>query len=188
VFKLQETGISGCFEIACQLFKDERGSFVKTFHLGGFSDLGLATRFAEEYYSVSRKNVLRGLHFQLPPMDHEKLVYCLSGTVLDVVLDIRIDSPTFGEHRMIELSADKGNMVYMPRGIAHGFMVTSDHAVMQYKVTSVYSPDHDAGILWNSAGIQWPVTSPVVSARDSAFPAFMDFTTPFRLAGNSDAR
>lgn len=188
MFKLQETGIPGCFEVACPLFKDERGSFVKTFHLDGFSALGLATHFAEEYYSISRKDVLRGLHFQLPPMDHVKLVYCLSGTVLDVVLDIRIDSPTFGEYRMIELSAEKGNMIYMPRGVAHGFLVTSDHAVMQYKVTSVYSLNHDSGILWNSVGIDWPVACPVISARDCAFPAFKDFITPFYLIGERDAK
>ena len=188
MFKLQKTGIPGCFEIACPLFEDERGSFVKTFHVDFFSELSLATHFAEEYYSKSRKDVLRGLHFQLPPMDHEKLVYCLSGSVLDAVLDIRVDSPTFGEHRLIELSADKGNMVYMPRGIAHGFLVTSDHAVMQYKVTSVYSSAHDSGILWDSAGIYWPASRPILSARDSSFPAFSDFISPFTLAGDRNAR
>lgn len=186
MFKLHETGISGCIELDCPLFRDERGSFVKTFRLDLFSELGLPTHFAEEYYSMSRKDVLRGLHFQSPPMEHEKLVYCLSGTVLDVVVDIRIDSPTFGEHRMIELSSEKGNMIYMPRGIAHGFLVTSDHAVMQYKVTSVYSAAHDAGILWNSVGIKWPVSNPILSARDISFPAFKDFYSPFSLLGDTN--
>nr|MDA8101138.1 dTDP-4-dehydrorhamnose 3,5-epimerase [Nitrospiraceae bacterium] len=171
--------IPGCLELTPRVMLDERGSFVKTFHQGMFSDQGLETRFAEEYYSRSRRGVLRGLHFQMPPHDHIKMVYCVSGSVLDVVVDLRKGSPAYGRHVQIELTADKANMLYIPRGLAHGFFVTGDHAIMLYNVTTVYAPEHDSGIRWDSAGIPWPSTTPIISKRDGAFPSLADFTSPF---------
>lgn len=179
-----QTPIPGCFELHPKIFQDERGNFVKTFHEGMFRERGLETRFAEEYYSWSRRGVLRGLHFQLPPQDHIKLVYCASGAVLDVVVDLRKGSPSFGRHAQFELSAEKANMLYVPAGLAHGFYVTADHAIMLYKVTTVYSPAHDSGIRWDSAGILWPQANPIVSKRDSSFPALIDVASPFRFSGN----
>ncbi len=177
--EIRPTHIPGCLELLPKIFQDERGSFVKTFHAGLFREQGLTTDFAEEYYSWSKRGVLRGLHFQIPPQDHIKLVYCLSGAVLDVVLDVRKGSPTYGNYAQVELSAEKANMLYIPSGLAHGFYVTADHAIMQYKVTTVYSPEHDAGIRWDSAGIPWPDANPVVSKRDTDFPTLTAFKTPF---------
>ena len=177
--QIKESKIPGCFEIMPNAFRDERGVFVKTFHQGFFEENGLETHFAEEYYSLSHKKVLRGLHFQLPPMEHVKLVYCVFGQVLDAVVDLRVGSPTFGKFDTFELSAEKANMVYIPKGLAHGFCVLSASAIMMYKVTTVYSPSHDTGILWNSIDIPWPYRAPVISQRDSKFMAFDGFKSPF---------
>ncbi|HYH04968.1 MAG TPA: dTDP-4-dehydrorhamnose 3,5-epimerase [Bacillota bacterium] len=180
MIQLTPTILPGCYEIQPKLIKDERGYFVKTFHEDVFRQNGLVTHFAEEYYSYSNKNVLRGLHFQVPPMEHTKMVYCLSGRVLDVIVDLRCGSPTYGKYVMIDLDAEKANMVYIPQGLAHGFYVIGPHAILQYKVTSVYSPEHDSGILWSSAGIEWPDFNPVVSKRDQSFPSFEAFKSPFK--------
>ena len=126
-----------------------------------------------------KTEVLRGLHFQRPPHDHEKIVYCTDGGVLDVVVDLRAGSPVYGKHVMIELTADKANMIYIPRGLAHGFYVTTKSATMHYKVSTQYAQSHDTGILWNSAGIDWPDDNPVLSSRDQSFSTFSDFESPF---------
>jgi len=177
--KIHSVAIPGCYEIYPPVLSDERGSFVKTFHHESFIRHKLITEWQETYYSISKQKVLRGLHFQLPPHDHEKLVYCTDGGVLDVVVDLRVGSPAYGKHVMIELTADKANMLYIPRGLAHGFYVTTPSATMHYKVTTQYSPSHDTGILWNSAGIDWPDANPIISTRDKSFLAFCDFKSPF---------
>lgn len=179
MFEINESKLAGCFELQPKVIKDNRGSFVKVFHEVLFKAKGLETSFAEEYYSVSKKNVIRGLHFQVPPMDHVKMVYCLQGEVLDVVLDIRKGSPTYGEFDLIDLSSEKANIIYIPKGMAHGFFVKSEEAVMVYKVSSVYSSEHDEGIHWNSAGIPWPSTNVITSARDESLPDFIEFNSPF---------
>lgn len=168
-FEKRETAIPGCFELIPRVHSDERGLFVKTFHDEEFRALGLETDFREEYYSVSKKGVLRGLHFQKPPHDHAKVAYCARGRVFDAVLDLRRDSPSFGRYFCSELGAEKANMIYIPKGCAHGFYALSDAAALFYKVTSVYSPGSDSGILWNSAGIPWPGRNPLLSDRDANF-------------------
>lgn len=185
--ELRQTIIPGCYEIQPKVFKDERGLFIKTFHNAIFSDLNLRTDWREEYYSKSKKGVIRGMHFQLPPMQHAKLVYCLEGIVKDVILDLRVGSPAYGQCVEIELSSEIGNMVYIPEGMAHGFCAMTDNAVMQYKVTSVHSPEHDAGILWNSISANWDIadSDAIVSARDKNFPKLHDFISPF-LFENSE--
>lgn len=183
-FTVKATTISGCFELLPNVLKDERGVFVKTFHKDIFLEHGLETRFAEEYYSHSFRGVLRGLHFQLPPRDHVKVVYCIDGEALDAVVDIRVGSPTFGKHQTFILNGNKSNMLYIPPGLAHGFYVTGRHATMMYKVSTVYSPAHDAGIHWNSAGIPWPVERPLVSLRDAGFAPLSAFESPFQYGGD----
>ncbi|GGY28925.1 dTDP-4-dehydrorhamnose 3,5-epimerase [Pseudoduganella albidiflava] len=173
------TSIPGCFELRPIVRRDERGSFTKVFHEDVFRDAGLRTDFAEEYYSISQQGVLRGLHFQVPPHDHAKLVYCPQGRVLDAALDLRRGSPTYGRHLALELSGEAGNMLYLPAGLAHGFYTLSEQALMVYKVTSTYAPAHDGGVLWNSAGIDWPDSAPLLSPRDRTFPTLADFDSPF---------
>jgi dTDP-4-dehydrorhamnose 3,5-epimerase len=180
MFEFRNSAIPGCVEIQPHVFDDERGRFVKIFHEGLFAERGLCTGFAEEFYSRSHRGVIRGLHFQVPPQDHVKLVYCVEGRVLDVVVDLRCASATFGQHALFELSAAKANAVYIPRGLAHGFFTFSDEATVVYKVSTVHSPQYDAGIRWDSVGIEWPVSDPIVSIRDAALPAMADFDSPFR--------
>lgn len=180
-FELIATGIAGCFELDTAIMRDKRGSFVKTFHQAMFEEQGLETQFAEEFYSFSGARVLRGLHFQLPPADHLKIVYCVDGSVLDIVMDLRVGSPSYGKYHACTLSGENARLLYIPTGLAHGFYVTGTHAMMMYKVTTTHSPAHDSGILWNSAGIPWPDEDPVISDRDRALVPLEEFQSPFRF-------
>ena len=173
------TDIPGCLEIRPQVHEDERGLFIKIFHAPTFHVRGLALEFGEEYYSVSRKGVLRGLHFHLPPQEHAKLLYCAAGSVLDAVVDLRRGSPTFGKHLIVELGPRNRTALYLPPGLAHGFYATSAEALMVYKTTTPYSPKHDAGLRWDSCGIPWPDPSPILSSRDRDFPTMERFESPF---------
>jgi dTDP-4-dehydrorhamnose 3,5-epimerase len=179
--KIDQTNIPGCVEIYPDILRDNRGAFVKTFHEGFFTDHGLTTRFAEEYYTCSHRGVLRGLHFQTPPMELVKMVTCVSGRVFDAVVDLRIGSPAYGKYLTFELSAEAGNMLYLPAGLAHGFQVASLEAVLLYKVTAVYSPAHDSGIRWDSAAIPWPEDDRIISKRDSLFSPLSEYKSPFRF-------
>ncbi|MBN1548310.1 MAG: dTDP-4-dehydrorhamnose 3,5-epimerase [Syntrophaceae bacterium] len=181
-----EATIPGCFEIFPNVLKDKRGTFVKTFHQDVFGKYGLTTDFAEEYYSCSKSGVLRGFHFQLPPHDHVKFVYCVSGTIMDAIIDLRKGSPTYGQHAVFELSGEKANALCLGKGIAHAFYVMSDFAIVMYKVTTVYAPEHDAGILWNSADVPWPDDIPVLSDRDKNFLPLDQFKSPFIYTGIKD--
>jgi dTDP-4-dehydrorhamnose 3,5-epimerase len=178
-FERVATPIPGAYELKCALRSDTRGAFIKTFHRTWFEAHGLCSNWVEQYYSTSIRRVLRGLHFQTPPHDHDKLVYCTYGEVMDVALDLRIGSPTFGKHMTLVLSASKGNMVYLARGLAHGFYTLSEGATLVYNVSSVYSQSHDAGICWNSAGIQWPDLNPLLSERDRSLEPLSAFDSPF---------
>jgi dTDP-4-dehydrorhamnose 3,5-epimerase len=178
---LQAMPLPGCWEIRPHVRCDIRGRFVKVFHAPTFSERGLRIDFVEQYYSVSSRRVLRGLHFQTPPHDHAKLVYCVSGSVMDVVVDLRRGSPTFGHHASVTLSAEAANALYIPVGLAHGFYTLSEAATMIYGQTSLYAPDHDTGVLWNSAGIEWPDEAPLLSERDRGFVPLKDFRSPFVL-------
>jgi len=182
MFVQTPSSIDGCCEVQPRVLEDARGRFVKVFHEEAFHALGLETHFVEEYYSVSKRGVVRGMHFQLPPADHAKLVYCVQGDVFDVVLDLRVGSPTYGQTASFRLSAEQGNYVYIPRGMAHGFCVTSTTATLVYKVTSVYTPASDTGIRWDSIGVDWPTDSPLVSDRDAGLASFSDFVSPFVYA------
>jgi len=174
-----ETSIPGCFELQPRIFKDSRGKLIKTFHKDSFAALDLETDFKEEYYSVSKKGVLRGLHFQLPPADHVKCVTCISGKIFDVVVDLRKDSPTYKQHFSIELDDEKGNMLYIPRGLAHGFYVLSEKAIFLNRTTTVYEPSCDTGIKWDSCNISWPIENPILSIKDQQMIELSNFKSPF---------
>lgn len=176
-----ELELPGCYEIQLPRFSDARGSFTKTVSTSRFAEHGLRTDFLESFYTVSEANVLRGMHFQLPPADHAKLVYCLAGSILDVGLDLRVDSPTFGRYSASEISAARNNAVYLPSGIAHGFYVLEAPAVTLYHVTTEHDPKLDTGIAWDSFAMDWPTKNPVLSGRDAAWPKFADFKSPFRM-------
>ncbi|WP_323140462.1 dTDP-4-dehydrorhamnose 3,5-epimerase [Massilia phyllosphaerae] len=179
MFTLKPSAIPGCHEVLPRIMHDARGSFVKVFHADAFRELGLETAFTEEYYSHSHKGVIRGMHFQTPPADHVKMVYCVQGEVFDVVLDLRVGSPTYGQATTFTLSAEAGNYLYIPKGLAHGFCAVSDTATLVYKVSTVYAPENDAGVLWSSVGVDWPVDAPILSDRDARFSPFSEFESPF---------
>lgn len=179
--QITSTPIPGCLVLHPAVHRDARGWLVKSFHRPEFARLGLPTDFAEGFHTVSGAGVLRGLHLQLPPHDHVKLVGCPAGAVLDVVVDLRRDSPGYGRHHLIPLRADEGIQVLVPAGLAHGFLVVEGPAVVTYRTTTVHAPEADAGIHWASAGIDWPLSMPpVTSARDEALPRLADFDSPFR--------
>jgi dTDP-4-dehydrorhamnose 3,5-epimerase len=179
MIQLVETGLTGVFALKPRIFEDQRGSFVKTYHERLFEELGIPFNPKEEFFSVSHKNVVRGMHFQRPSAAHDKLVYCPAGRVLDVVVDLRKSSKTFGQAIARELSDKNREMFFIPVGFAHGFLALEDNTMMVYQTSTVHSPEHDAGILWDSFGFQWPVKEPILSDRDKAFPALKDFQSPF---------
>lgn len=180
MFRFHSTSIPGCYRVSPNSLGDRRGRFVKVFHERIFEERGLETKFAEEFYTVSAQGVIRGMHFQRPPADHAKLVYCVHGAVFDVVLDLRVGSPAYGQCEAFELNAENGEFVYIPKGLAHGFCALTDESTLVYKVSTVHSPENDCGVLWNSIGVDWPVREPILSTRDQGFAPLADFESPFR--------
>lgn len=176
---ISELDISGCFLIESKKFEDYRGSFLKIYHQDIYKEIGINFEFAEEFYSVSHKDVIRGMHFQMPPVEHDKIVYCPIGAVSDIFLDIRKNSKTFGQFRKIELTADDGRILFIPKGIAHGFVSLANQSLMVYKTSTVHSASHDAGIKWDSFGFDWEVENPIISERDKSFISFSQFDSPF---------
>lgn len=158
---------------------DPRGSFVKTWHPDLLAAHGVAMTFAEEFYSVSRRGVVRGMHFQAPPRALDKLVYCVAGRILDVVLDLRKDQPTYGQSWSWELSEANASMLFIPAGFAHGFLALDESNTVVYKTSTVHSPEHDHGLRWDSFGFSWPEKSPLVSERDRHLPTLREFRSPF---------
>ena len=185
LIQFTESKLPGCFIVQFPVSHDARGHFVKTIQRSVFEAQGLEGDFRECFYSTSFSNVLRGMHFQMPPSDHAKLVYCAVGAICDVALDLRVGSPTYGKHEVYELSSSASNAVYLPRGIAHGFLVREGPAVMVYHVTSEHDPARDAGIRWDSFGAAWPVENPVVSERDKGFVGLDEFESPFQYGALS---
>jgi dTDP-4-dehydrorhamnose 3,5-epimerase len=172
--KTKSTSIEGVWLLENFVSQDKRGTFVKTFHADAFREQGLIVNFQESYYSLSHKDVIRGMHFQLPPHEHDKLVYVTQGNILDVIVDLRPVSATYGQHVAISLS-EHTHAVYIPRGCAHGFLTLSETATVVYNVTSVYAPQADSGIRWDSFDFKWPVQVPIISDRDSNFETMNEF-------------
>ncbi len=177
--KITELEIAGCFVIEPREFTDERGNFVKVFHQDLFREQQLDFVVREEFFSYSKKGVIRGLHFQTPPHAHNKLVYCPQGEVLDFFVDLRKSSATYGQSLQMRLSQQNNKVLYLPIGIAHGFVSLSEDSLMVYKTDCVYEPSHDTGILWDCVTLEVSIDDPMISARDAALPSFSDFESPF---------
>lgn len=160
---------------------DNRGDFRKIFDSAQWERLGAQTSVEEIYMTTSVTGVIRGMHLQLPPHDHVKLVSCLQGRVLDVLVDLRSGSPMHGRFETLELSAAKPRVLRIPRGVAHGFCVIDGPATLLYAVSSRHAPEHDAGIRWDSFGLCWPLVRPVISDRDATLPTLAEFQSPFRF-------
>jgi dTDP-4-dehydrorhamnose 3,5-epimerase len=160
-------------------FDDRRGAFTKYFAESDIREQGMKMQLREVYFSRSNKNVIRGMHFQVPPAHHAKCVCVSSGSVRDVVLDLRKNSSTYGQAADIMLSSENHLALFIPPGFAHGFLSLEDNTVMHYLVSSEYSPEHDAGIRWDSFAYDWKVKNPILSDRDKAMQPFASFESPF---------
>lgn len=177
--KIVDTEILGLKIFEPRIFEDIRGKFIKTFNSDFLKENGIDINIKETYYSISHKDVIRGMHFQTPPYDHIKLVYVPYGSIIDVMLDIRKESPTYGKCFSTKLSAKNGKVIIIPKGLAHGFKSLEDNTNVTYMQTSGYAPNNDGGILYNSFGFNWDCESPKLSDRDKSFPMLNEFDTPF---------
>jgi dTDP-4-dehydrorhamnose 3,5-epimerase len=166
--RVTATPLQGLVTVDIDYFKDERGFFIETWHRKDFAAAGLHHDFVQDSHSASRYGVLRGLHYQDMRAPLGKLVRCTNGRILDVAVDLRLSSPTFGKWFSVELTAENKTMLYVPVGFAHGFATLSEYCEVQYKQTDHYNPESEGGIIWNDPdiGIQWPYPNPILSQRD----------------------
>lgn len=180
-----KTALEGVVIIEPRIFEDPRGYFFESFSERDFNTQVREVRFVQDNESMSSYGVMRGLHFQRPPFTQSKLVRCVKGAVLDVAVDIRKGSPTYGQHVAVELTEDNHRQFFVPRGFAHGFAVLSDTAIFQYKCDNFYAPQADGGIsiLDDSLGIDWriPTDKAILSEKDTKHPLLKDFDSPFDI-------
>lgn len=174
-----DLSLPGAQLITLPFFRDERGAFVKTFNDTVFQEAGIDFELKESYFSYSKAGVIRGMHFQLPPHDHAKIVFCPKGAILDVIVDLRKASPAYGRFEARVLSEANHQAYYIPKGFAHGFKALEADSITYYLVSSGYHQASDTGIRWDSFGMDWELEYPVISARDQAFELFKDFQSPF---------
>jgi len=174
--------IEGLWVIVPKIHGDERGYFFESFRLEEFKKMtGFQGDFLQDNESMSSKGVLRGLHMQRPPMAQAKLVRVVQGAVLDVAVDMRLNSPTYGQSELVLLSAENKRQFFVPEGFAHGFLTLEDDTIFQYKCSNYYSANHETGVLWNDAklNINWNFPNPLISKRDAELESFTTFDTPF---------
>jgi dTDP-4-dehydrorhamnose 3,5-epimerase len=167
--------LPGVLALDLQRYRDSRGFFVELFNAAGYGDLGVRGPFVQDNFSRSKRGVLRGLHLQ-NPNSQSKLVCVMNGSVLDIVVDVRVGSPTFGRHLAIELSEENGRQLFVPAGFAHGFIVLSETADFFYKCDAIYSPNDELVVRWNdpALGIDWRIATPTLSPRDAEAPLLKD--------------
>ena len=180
--EIRETGLDGLLEIFPSVYRDHRGWFTESHNEATFRELGLNLSFVQDNLSFSTRGVMRGLHFQKPPFSQGKLVKVIAGRVLDVAVDIRPDSSTFGKYHAVELSGEKQNMFYLPEGFAHGFLALED-SYLFYKCTKAYHKESDSGIYFNDPelSIDWGNTSPIISEKDKNLVSFADYKASLGL-------
>ena len=173
--------IEGLLLIKPAVFSDERGVFYETYSREKYTSQGLPSNFFQDNESISKKNVLRGLHFQAPPHDQGKLVRVIKGAALDVAVDIRKKSPTYGKYIMVELNEDNKHQFWIPSGFAHGFLSLADETIFSYKCTNLYNKESELGLLWNDKdiNIRWNIDNPVISEKDMQLASFSSFKSPF---------
>jgi len=179
--KITTSPIQGLLIIEPQVFKDERGYFYESYNIDKFKDAGIHENFIQDNQSLSQKGAIRGLHFQAAPFEQGKLVRVVQGAVFDVVVDIRKNSATYGQHFDIELTGENMLMFYIPAGFAHGFETLADNTIFQYKCTNLYNKASEGGILWNDPdlNIKWQTNTPIISTKDQELPTFSTFVSPF---------
>jgi dTDP-4-dehydrorhamnose 3,5-epimerase len=183
--KIQTFPIPGPVLITPRRFGDARGWFTETWNRATLQAAGLDwPDFVQDNHSYSApRHTLRGLHYQRPPRAQDKLVRCSRGAILDVAVDVRAGSPSYGQHVTATLSAENGAQLFVPKGFLHGFLTLTPDCEVQYKCTDVYAPDCDGAVLWNSLGIDWGMDAPVLSDKDAMATPFADFVSPFQFEG-----
>lgn len=179
--KSVETAIPGVFVFEGVPVNDLRGVFSKPYNKDIFESYGLSPEFHEVFFTTSHQNVIRGMHFQTPPVEHDKLVFVPNGRITDVILDLRSDLPTYGKAISVELCAENQNSVFVPVGCAHGYKVLEEGSIVVYMVTTVYAPECDMSIRWDSFGFDWEIDSPILSDKDKTAVSFSEYKSPFRL-------
>jgi dTDP-4-dehydrorhamnose 3,5-epimerase len=175
------TRIKGVVHILPTVHADSRGFFLESYTLRDFEKAGIPARFIQDNHSMSvETGVLRGLHLQYPPFAQSKLIRVIRGSIIDVIVDVRKGSPTYGQSESFELTERDFSMLFVPPGCAHGFFTILPKTEVLYKVDNYYSPQHEAGIIWNDPdlAIRWPTDNPVLSERDKKWPLFKDFVSP----------
>ena len=184
-FQFSDSSIEDVKIVTPKKFEDERGLFLETYKKSEFSTHGIPDTFVQENVSLSKKSVLRGLHYQINPKAQGKLVSVISGSIFDVAVDIRKNSPTFGKYTSIELNSEDIKLFWIPPGFAHGFLSLEDNTRVAYKTTAEYSHEHERGILWNDPGIgiKWPHMDVIIAERDAQFPGLMEAEMNFTYGG-----
>jgi dTDP-4-dehydrorhamnose 3,5-epimerase len=177
--KIISSVLNGANVLTLPSSTDTRGTFVKAFHESTLKKEGIEFTLRESYFSFSKRDVIRGMHFQLPPFDHSKIVFCPQGAILDVIVDLRKESPTFKQFFTHELSGDNHKALYIPEGFAHGFKSLTENALTYYLVSTEYNKEHDTGIRYDTIGLDWGVKEPILSARDLSFEGLGEFDSPF---------
>tara|TARA_R110002049_G_scaffold3502_11_gene26266 strand:+ start:6333 stop:6875 length:543 start_codon:yes stop_codon:yes gene_type:complete len=179
--KIITTPIKDLIIIEPNVFKDDRGYFFESYNEKTLNNLGFNKKFIQDNISRSSKGVLRGLHFQKTPFSQGKLVQVLKGAVLDIAVDIRINSPTYGQHFAAELNDQNNRLFFIPEGFAHGFLTLEDDTIFSYKCTNLYHKESEGGLMWNdpTLGINWGIEKPILSKKDLDYIAFENFKTPF---------
>jgi dTDP-4-dehydrorhamnose 3,5-epimerase len=175
--RVTRTPLEGLLVVDIDYFKDERGFFLESWNKKSFAEAGIHDDFVQDSHSASGYGVLRGMHYQKMTTPMAKLVRCTSGRVLDVVIDLRISSPTFGKWFGVELTAENKTLLYVPVGFAHGFATLTDHCEVQYKQSGFYDPEAEGGIAWNDpeVGIQWPYSNPILSGKDQRQQTLVEY-------------
>ncbi|MDD3107425.1 MAG: dTDP-4-dehydrorhamnose 3,5-epimerase [Bacilli bacterium] len=178
---VQKTNLEGVLIIQPEVFKDERGYFFEAFNAAQYEKLGLPTNFVQDNESKSQKNVLRGLHFQAPPFEQGKLIRVLQGEILDIAVDIRKNSKTYGQWTSYNLSSENKTAFWVPAGFAHGFVTLTENTIVLYKCTKPYHKESEGAIRWNDPdlNINWNTENPILSPKDTISPFFKDFVSPF---------
>ena len=179
--EIKEEEIKGILSIFPNVFRDDRGYFFESFNKSRYENIIPAIKFLQDNESSSVKNVIRGLHFQVPPFDQGKLVQVSRGSALDIAVDIRKSSPSYGNHVKVLLCSKRKNQLWIPPGFAHGFCSLEDETIFSYRCTNYYSPEHERSILWNDKTLQidWEVSEPIISEKDKNGLLFSEFTSPF---------
>ncbi len=180
---IKKTPIQGLLELQPNILKDDRGYFLESWNKEELNNKGFKFNFVQDNQSYSQKNILRGIHFQLPPFDQGKLVRVVQGSAIDVAVDLRKKSPTYGKHHKVLLSDKKQNMFWIPNGFGHGFISLQNNTLFLYKCTNYYDKKSECSIIWNdpSLNINWGISNPILSEKDLQGISFKEFNSPFTL-------